>query len=221
MIFDLSTQYTEILWFTKHDVPTGIFTLLITPPPTSPISSHLHNFLTVRADWERDTEGEERERDRTEGGFMAALLCFLSVSRLCEWSSSEEPLDTQYASKAISESPPCEHTRSQTSTAHVHCFLMSLPFIQCWGGKKFKKPFTTSWSPESFVRPQVRIPKILNLCVRRGFVPTSTQLRTPPGAFQNQSVMPAWCCWLAQIVFIYMIFPWCVCFYRGVSRLLR
>ena len=51
---------------------------------------------------------------------MAALLCFLSVSWLCEWSSSED-LDTQYASKAISASPLRPHT-------HVH---LCRPYIYC------------------------------------------------------------------------------------------
>lgn len=84
---------------------------LLPPPPSSQQLSH-------REHKERE-ESPVRERHRgwTEGGFMAALLCFLSVSWLCEWSSSEEPNTPPKLSLNPHRVHP--HTRTHKHT-HTH-----------------------------------------------------------------------------------------------------
>lgn len=84
-----------------------------TPPPSlilllqSPQLSHREH-KGLKEKWERQRQKEkteESERDWTEGGFMAVLLCFLSVSWPSEWNSSAlRPLIPNTLPKAISES---------------------------------------------------------------------------------------------------------------------
>lgn len=101
------------------------------PPPTSS-PCHLHNFLTGsikswrRVDWERDREGEERAVRETEQRVdsWTALLCFLSVSWLCEWSSSEELLAPRYPIRLQSYlwiPTACAHTRTHMQTLYIYC----------------------------------------------------------------------------------------------------
>lgn len=119
-LFSLPLSFKKILiLLIKLREPAG----LRTPP-------HLRNFLTGSIKgWRRGERGTDREgrRERsergwTEGGFMAALLCFLSVSWLCEWSSSDELLTPRYLIRLQSYlwiPAACARTRTHAVTLHT------------------------------------------------------------------------------------------------------